>query len=141
MNITVSTTLSTVTCPACGGLYAISESYLGEAQRRGGFKQCWTCPYCKTSRGYGEGEADKLRKQIADLESSVKWTEERKRYAEQEAEHFRRSRDGMRGALAKERKRVGNGVCPRCNRTFSNLGRHMATKHPEHKDAVPEETT
>ena len=25
--------------------------------------------------------------------------------------------------------RVSNGVCPCCNRTFQNLGRHMQTKH------------
>lgn len=27
-------------------------------------------------------------------------------------------------------KRVEKGVCPCCNRTFSNLQRHMQTKHP-----------
>lgn len=28
-------------------------------------------------------------------------------------------------------KRVHNGVCPCCNRSFVNLQRHMKTKHPE----------
>lgn len=31
------------------------------------------------------------------------------------------------------KKRVGNGVCPCCNRTFENLSRHMSCKHPEYK--------
>jgi hypothetical protein len=28
------------------------------------------------------------------------------------------------------RKRIQSGVCPCCNRTFENLGRHMKSKHP-----------
>lgn len=33
--------------------------------------------------------------------------------------------------IKKDLNRVNNGVCPCCNRTFSNLMRHMKTKHPE----------
>jgi hypothetical protein len=29
-------------------------------------------------------------------------------------------------------KRVHNGVCPCCNRSFQNLKKHMKNKHPEH---------
>lgn len=28
-------------------------------------------------------------------------------------------------------KRTMHGICPCCNRTFSNVARHMKTKHPE----------
>lgn len=28
-------------------------------------------------------------------------------------------------------RRIGNGVCPCCNRTFAQLARHMAHKHPD----------
>lgn len=41
------------------------------------------------------------------------------------------SRRATLGQLTKERKRVSNGVCPCCQRTFANLGRHMHTKHPD----------
>lgn len=30
------------------------------------------------------------------------------------------------------RNRAAAGVCPCCNRTFEQLGRHMTTKHPEY---------
>lgn len=130
--ITISVNLEEMTCPNCGGLYAIAADYKKEAAVLGNFKQVWTCPYCKQSRGFGLSEADKLKEKIAELERSVARTEECKRYAEQEAEHFRKSRDGLKGVLAKERKRVGSGVCPCCNRSFTNLRRHMATKHAEH---------
>lgn len=33
----------------------------------------------------------------------------------------------------KLKKRVVNGVCPCCNRSFVALARHMKTKHPEYK--------
>lgn len=33
--------------------------------------------------------------------------------------------------VQKKMKRVHNGVCPCCNRSFVNLQRHMKTKHPE----------
>lgn len=139
MQLTVSTELTTITCPSCGGTYAISHAFQNEARQQGGFKHCWTCPYCKTSRGYGksshEEEKEQLEAKIAALAREKQWAEERKAYYEKEAAHFRKSRDGMRGVLAKERKRVGNGVCPCCNRSFGNLQRHMATKHPKHANA------
>lgn len=34
-------------------------------------------------------------------------------------------------AAEKKLRRVKNGVCPCCKRTFINLARHMATKHKE----------
>jgi hypothetical protein len=33
-------------------------------------------------------------------------------------------------------KRVGNGVCPCCNRTFEDLARHMKVKHREYSLAA-----
>jgi hypothetical protein len=48
------------------------------------------------------------------------------------------SRRATLGQLTKERKRVNNGVCPVCNRTFVALGRHMHTKHPDFTEAPTE---
>jgi hypothetical protein len=48
-----------------------------------------------------------------------------------EATRFRKSRDGIKGALIKQKKRVGNGACPCCKRTFSALARHIKTQHPD----------
>lgn len=46
-----------------------------------------------------------------------------------------RSHASTRGHLTRHRKRAQAGVCPCCNRTFQQLARHMANKHP---DFVPE---
>jgi hypothetical protein len=29
-------------------------------------------------------------------------------------------------------RRVGNGVCPCCSRSFTNLKRHIRSKHPDY---------
>ena len=59
-----------LTCPKCGGVYAISQAYLTKAHELGDFKQCWRCPYarCNNERGYGESELDIARKRAAKAE-------------------------------------------------------------------------
>lgn len=140
--ITISTELTSMTCPHCAGVYALSQSYLDEARRKGGFKQCWTCPYCKNSRGYGkskhEEELELLQKKLAAAESSTKHYRELRDYAQKESAHFRKSRDGFKGQLAKVKKRVGHGICPCCNRSFEDLRRHMEAKHPGFQETQPE---
>ncbi len=37
----------------------------------------------------------------------------------------------QKAAKTRIKNRVKNGVCPCCNRTFTNLQRHMAGQHPE----------
>jgi hypothetical protein len=132
MTITAFTELTTITCSGCSGAYAISTVFMEEARRKGGFAQCWSCPYCKSERGFGESEKSKLESKIAALERSRAYLEQSRTEARQEAEHFRKSRDGIKGALVKQKKRIGKGACPCCNRFFPNLHRHMLSKHPEH---------
>ena len=62
------------------------------------------------------------------------WERERKRHQATKdllrAEE--RSHSATRGQLTKTKKRVGNGVCPCCHRTFQQLSRHMKSKHPDY---------
>lgn len=46
----------------------------------------------------------------------------------------RRAHAATKGQLTKTRKRVAGGVCPCCNRSFVNLGRHMAGQHPDYAE-------
>lgn len=43
-----------------------------------------------------------------------------------------RSHVATRGHLTRTKKRVAAGVCPCCGRTFQQLARHMAAKHPDY---------
>lgn len=49
----------------------------------------------------------------------------------------------FKGVVTKLKKRAANGVCPCCNRTFVDLARHMAGKHPTFlaEEILPEGAT
>jgi hypothetical protein len=143
MSIVVSTQLHVINC-ACGGVYAITEGHREQCQRQG---TIWHCPYCQTGWGFHQSEADRLRKELANaeqekerLKKDAEYWQQKRKVAMAEAEHFRKSRDGMKGALASQRKRIAKGVCPCCNRHFSNLHRHMQTEHPDFSGANAEQT-
>lgn len=38
----------------------------------------------------------------------------------------------VKGEVTKLKKRIANGVCPCCKRSFCNLAAHMKTQHPEY---------
>jgi hypothetical protein len=131
-----STALTTLECCKCGGVIGLNSVWVANAQSVGHQKHQFWCPYCGTTQGWGgqsqhEKEVAALKKEQERLASALHWQEQRKQEAQREAEHFRRSRDGMKGVVSKIKKRVGRGVCPCCSRSFSDLRRHMECKHPE----------
>ncbi len=63
----------------------------------------------------------------------------RRKAAEDAAKHAEYQRRYAKGQLTKMRKRIANGVCPCCNRTFANLAEHMAGQHPDF--VLPTDTT
>ncbi len=122
--------LAQIDCGCCGGTYAINERYRLKQYEEGG---SWTCPYCKVGWGYSNNNEN------AKLKRQLKEEQERKDRALAEANTLRFERDRAQETLVKVtqeakrlKKRVTNGVCPCCTRSFQNLKRHMATKHPEH---------
>lgn len=86
------------------------------------------CTVCGTCRKFvGELEADRLRRE--------------RDAALQREETLKAMRKNLEVALAKEqasklrlKKRVTNGVCPCCTRSFQNVKRHIANKHPEYAE-------
>lgn len=62
-------------------------------------------------------ERDIARQQIARVEQEKTKAEARQRLAERK--------------LAKANRRASAGACPCCQRSFSNMARHMKTKHPD----------
>lgn len=74
-----------------------------------------------------ETKAEKLQRELDAERKKREW-------AEQSARAERELRDKTEKKLKRERKRVSNGVCPCCNRHFTNVERHMKTKHPDFAD-------
>lgn len=130
--------LTTIHC-CCGGTYAISETFRNEKQMVGG---SWTCPYCRTGWGYAQNsDNERLKRQLAAAEREKQrlieardYQARRKDEAMAEAEHFRKSRDGMKGQLVRTKKAIANGVCPCCRRYFKDLHRHMLGQHPDYEE-------
>jgi hypothetical protein len=83
--------------------------------------------YCPLGHGFvpsGTSASDRLR-------NSLRRTEEALEAARRETQHQVRRVRAQKGQMTKLRKRVANGICPCCTRTFANLARHMASQHPE----------
>jgi hypothetical protein len=116
-------TLTKVDCGTCGGTYAINERYREKKREQGGF---WHCPYCECAWGYAASENQKLKKEL-----------------EQQAAELRAAKcEALSANLLKEEaqkklRRVDKGVCPCCKRSFTDLRRHMETKHPKEFSVEP----
>lgn len=107
-----------VSCGDCGITFAIPRHLYRDLVES---KRTWHCPNGHPRHFIGKTEAEKLKDELAR-------ERQRREMAESEA-----AMEAKRATKAEKKlKRVQNGVCPCCNRTFQNLGRHMATKHPEH---------
>lgn len=113
-----------IDCGECGGSYAINERYRAQKAQSGGL---WTCPYCKTGWGYPkDNENSRLKRWLAESEDRIQAALARANEAAAE-------RDAAQTELSKTKKLHTAGVCPCCNRTVSQMARHMKTKHPEYQ--------
>lgn len=108
-----------VRCAECDILFAIPARF--ETRRR----EDGNTFYCPLGHHlHFKSELDRLRKQVAD----------QTRTNTELAARVAAAQKAEQAALDKHKRlerRVRRGVCPCCSRSFENLARHMATKHPE----------
>lgn len=114
--------VESLTCGNCGMVFWVDQHWLKEKRDTGG---SFHCPNGHP-RVFRKSEADRLRELLKAKEEEL--ARERTR-----VELRDRTNAALRGQVTKIKNRVQNGVCPCCNRTFGNLGRHMAAKHPDWK--------
>lgn len=115
-------TYTTITCSVCGVIIAL-PGHLEQERRRD--HKAFYCPNGHNQYFPGESDLEKLKKQ---LEQETK----KKEWAQREVELANAEQEKLRRKLKRQEKRARGGVCPCCTRTFTNLRRHMETKHPEH---------
>lgn len=121
-------TLETTTC-WCGAPMALPDTVLRNARELGNDLYC---PATGHKFRFGS-EVDALRKKLEAERSRNTALTDQLRAAERQV-------SSAKGQLTKARKRAAAGVCPCCNRSFVQLARHMATKHPDYSP-TREETT
>lgn len=129
--LTYSGSLTIVTC-WCGMRHAV-PSELENCQRRqhdDGIAnvQAIYCPLGHTHVPAGKSEIERERERLRRLEAQ-------KQHLSDQLQATERSRAALKGQVTKIKKRVGKGVCPCCNRSFTNVERHMATQHPDMANA------
>lgn len=124
MSMTYTETLITTHC-WCGIALAVPKALYDHAKDDA--KNGIYCPLGHTFV-FRDDYKSKLEKERVERERA----EKRARANLELLRHEERSHAATRGHLTRTKKRVGNGVCPCCNRHFTNLERHMHTKHPDY---------
>ncbi len=120
-------TMYVETCCNCGVLFGMPRTLnnsLRETQRT------FYCPNGHPQL-YTKSTADKLKdrldEQDRDFKEKQRWAEENLTIAYRRVGEETKKRKDAEKII----KRIHKGVCPCCDRTFSNLANHMKTKHPE----------
>lgn len=114
-------TLATITCASCGCLFAIPKQMQDSLWNAG---DSFYCP---------SGHSNIYKSRIRELEARLSQAMNDVSAANRSAAQERAAREQAQADMARQAKRVANGVCQCCNRSFTNLRRHMETKHPQHK--------
>jgi hypothetical protein len=109
------TQLEAKACPDCGVLYAAPQRLFEDRLDNGG---SWYCPNGH-SLIFTETTEQKLKKERMRHEATRNLLR-----------HEEKAHAATRGHLTRQKKRIANGVCPCCKRTFQNLSRHMKSQHP-----------
>lgn len=117
--------LETHVCGGCGITYAVPEEWMATKRREAGEIHCPN----GCNRVFRESDADRLRKQLECKERELRAA----KCDTLREQSLREAAEKLKAAAERKLKRVQKGVCPCCNRTFINLQRHMATKHPDAK--------
>ena len=117
------------TCGECGCVWGFPAAL--KKQRLEDGKQFFCPNGHRRSFTRGQGEADLLRRERDSLKQQTARLEDRIRDERGRAERERHRANGYKGHATKMTKRAKAGVCPCCNRTFQQLARHMAAKHPQ----------
>ena len=128
--ITLKTTLEVLTCCKCGIAFGMPGHFTNKRRED---HESFYCPNGHSQYFPHKSEAEKAQ---AEAEKYKKLWRQEQDYAASvltERNAAQKQLSAAKGQMTRLKKRVANGVCPCCNRTFTSLARHMAMKHPEYK--------
>ena len=126
--ITFRSELITEDCCNCGMLFAMTNDF---RQRRLDDRETFYCPSGHGQSYTGKTEAQRLKDQLAQQKRKTEYMEAQRDKARGEKRTVKRQLSAQKGIVTKMKKRSVHGVCPCCSRTFKQLQRHIANKHPE----------
>ncbi len=126
--ITYKETMNILDCPNCGVVFAITRDL---ENRRREDKRALYCPNGHQSGFNDETNADRLANELAKERDRGKLLDnalqgEKRRHGVTE-----RQLRAQKGQVTRLKNRAHAGLCPHCNRHFTALQRHIATKHAD----------
>jgi hypothetical protein len=133
-SITISIELEHIACAACGIVFAFDSDLMG---RRRNDHQVFYCPSGHNNYFPGESDVERLARELKEAQLEIKRAEYRAQTAQLERKDAQQQLRATKGQVTKLKKRIANGVCPCCKRSFPNLHNHMTTKHPEYAIEEP----
>ena len=116
-------TFTVLTCGECHTQFAMTDEMY---RRQVSDKRTFYCPNGHPRAFVGESDKDRAQR----LAGALDMERTRRAETERQLDYQRRARKGVSTRLQKTKARVGRGVCPCCNRSFSALAAHMASEHP-----------
>lgn len=114
LEYTVWSDLTFKTCPVCGINYALPTVMHNERLNSKEQKN-WYCPNGH-SLVFRDNDTARIQRKLDEMTRDRDWQKQRAEKADRERK--------------KVERRIHAGVCPKCQRTFTNVARHMETKHP-----------
>lgn len=118
----------TETCCSCGMAFAMTREF--HAARKAKPGSSFYCPAGHGQHYTGKSKEDQLAEHLSRERQRAARLEDEARIEREAREHADRRAAAARGQVTKLKKRAAAGVCPCCNRHFSDMARHMAQKHP-----------
>lgn len=121
MSTITRTDLASTTCAHCHIEFAMPSTLRDELRRT---HERFYCPRGHHLVFNGRTEEQKLKARLDNAEASRIALLDQLEAAE-------RSRRAQKGVTTRIKNRIARGVCPCCNRSFTNVREHMAGQHPD----------
>ncbi len=126
--VAIALSFESITCGGCGVAYAMTSTFI-EARRAD--HKTFYCPNGCQRAYLGKTKAEELQEQLDRANRAIQFQKDQRAMLE-------KSNAALRGQVTKNKNKlvavsdsIAKGVCPCCNRSFENLRRHMASKHPD----------
>lgn len=129
VSYTMNISLMVQQCYKCGINFGIPTDW--DQCRRDDHKSFY-CPAGHSQCYTGKTRFDRAQEAQEKAERIAQAERERHERTRKELAHVEAKRRGEKAAKTRLKKRIANGCCPCCKRSFVNLRKHMNGQHPEY---------
>jgi hypothetical protein len=121
-----------VACCTCGMPIWITDEY--KAWLRADARRLFYCPAGHSQHfSADDNDIDKMRRERDLVKQQLAQKDDTIAYQRAMREAAEKSASSRKGVITRLKNRAAAGVCPCCNRTVSQMARHIASKHPTFK--------